>query len=96
MKQVFAKLTCSNHFSQIPIRCRNQPHVHRLLQTLLGLPTPVYRHHPLLTDADGRRLAKRNGAPTLESLRLSGVDGPALADDLRRGVLPSGFLARIA
>lgn len=71
-------------------------HVHRLLQTLLGLPTPVYRHHPLLTDADGRRLAKRNGAPTLESLRLSGVDGPALADDLRRGVLPSGFLARIA
>jgi glutamyl-Q tRNA(Asp) synthetase len=71
-------------------------HVHRLLQALLGLPTPVYRHHPLLTDADGRRLAKRHGAPSLESLRLSGVDGPALADDLRRGVLPSGFLARIA
>jgi glutamyl-Q tRNA(Asp) synthetase len=71
-------------------------HVHRLLQALLSLPTPVYRHHPLLTDADGRRLAKRHGAPSLESLRLSGVDGPALADDLRRGVLPSGFLARIA
>ncbi len=37
-------------------------HIHRLLQALLGLPTPRYRHHPLLTDAHGRRLAKRDGA----------------------------------
>jgi glutamyl-Q tRNA(Asp) synthetase len=71
-------------------------HVHRLLQALLGLPVPTYRHHPLLTDADGRRLAKRNGAPTLDMLRLAGVDGRALADDLRRGVLPSGFRAQMA
>ena len=69
-------------------------HVHRVLQALLGLPTPVYRHHPLLTDADGNRLAKRHGAPTLESLRLAGADGRALADDLRAGRLPTGFLAR--
>lgn len=68
-------------------------HVHRLLQALLGLPTPVYRHHPLLTDAQGNRLAKRHGAPALEALRLDGVDGRALADDLRAGRLPTGFSA---
>src|SRR3546814_7715264 len=37
-------------------------HVHRLLQALLGLPTPRYHHHPLVTDAAGRRLAKRDRA----------------------------------
>src|SRR3546814_20478200 len=42
--------------------------VHRLLQALLGLPVPHYHHTPLLTDAAGRRLAKRNGAPTLAAL----------------------------
>ena len=66
-------------------------HVHRLLQALLDLPTPVYRHHPLLTGADGQRLAKRHGAPTLESVRLRGEDGRALADRLRCGQLPIGF-----
>ncbi|HYD46314.1 MAG TPA: tRNA glutamyl-Q(34) synthetase GluQRS, partial [Phenylobacterium sp.] len=39
-------------------------HVQRLLQALLDLPTPVYRHHGLLTGPDGRRLAKRDLAPT--------------------------------
>ncbi|MHA6720153.1 tRNA glutamyl-Q(34) synthetase GluQRS [Sphingomonas sp. RS6] len=66
-------------------------HVHRLLQALLGLPTPVYRHHALLAGPDGTRLAKRHGAPSLESLRNSGVDGTALADQLRAGKLPVGF-----
>jgi glutamyl-Q tRNA(Asp) synthetase len=66
-------------------------HVHRLLQALLGLPVPTYRHHPLLTDAAGNRLAKRTGAPTLEALRLAGEDGRVLADDLRAGRLPTGF-----
>ncbi|HKW53453.1 MAG TPA: tRNA glutamyl-Q(34) synthetase GluQRS [Stellaceae bacterium] len=47
-------------------------HVHRLLQALLGLPTPRYRHHKLLTDASGRRLAKRDRALTLRALRDSG------------------------
>jgi glutamyl-Q tRNA(Asp) synthetase len=68
-------------------------HVHRLLQALLDLPTPEYRHHGLLTGPDGQRLAKRHGAPTLESLRLAGEDGPALADRLRAGQLPVGFAA---
>ncbi|WP_093665365.1 tRNA glutamyl-Q(34) synthetase GluQRS [Sphingomonas gellani] len=65
--------------------------IHRLLQALLGLPTPHYHHHPLLTGADGQRLAKRNGAPTLEAMRLGGGDGRALAADLRAGRLPAGF-----
>lgn len=50
--------------------------IHRLLQELLGLPAPRYRHHPLLTDASGRRLAKRDRAATIRSLREAGR-GPA-------------------
>jgi glutamyl-Q tRNA(Asp) synthetase len=46
--------------------------VHRLLQALLGLPTPAYRFHRLLTDAAGRRLAKRDRAETLRALREAG------------------------
>ena len=49
-------------------------HIHRVLQALLGLPTPRYRHHPLLTDAAGRRLAKREGAPTIRSMRQQGMN----------------------
>jgi glutamyl-Q tRNA(Asp) synthetase len=60
-------------------------HVHRLLQALLDLPTPAYRHHDLLTGPDGQRLAKRHDAPTLAALRDAGVDGRKLADDLRAG-----------
>jgi glutamyl-Q tRNA(Asp) synthetase len=48
-------------------------HTHRLLQALLGLPTPRYRHHRLLTDAAGRRLAKRDGAPTIRAMREAGM-----------------------
>ncbi|TGX53455.1 glutamyl-Q tRNA(Asp) synthetase [Sphingomonas gei] len=66
-------------------------HIHRLLQALLGLPTPEYRHHALLLGPDGQRLAKRHGAPSLEAMRLAGEDGRALADRLRAGLLPVGF-----
>jgi len=47
-------------------------HIHRLLQALLGLPSPVYRHHPLLTGEDGKRYAKRDRSLTLRSLREAG------------------------
>ena len=47
--------------------------LHVLLQTLLDLPTPVYRHHRLLTDAKGQRFAKRNLAATLKSMREAGM-----------------------
>ena len=55
-------------------------HVHRLLQALLGLPTPGYDHHRLLLDDKGARLAKRHGAVSLAQLRDEGRD-PA---ELRR------------
>ena len=48
-------------------------HIHRLLQALLGLPTPRYRHHALLTDAAGRRLAKREGALSVRAMRAAGM-----------------------
>ncbi|MET0307542.1 MAG: tRNA glutamyl-Q(34) synthetase GluQRS [Sphingomonas sp.] len=67
--------------------------VHRLLQALLDLPTPEYRHHALLLGPDGTRLAKRHGAPSLEAMRLAGEDGPSLADRLRAGALPVGIAA---
>ena len=66
-------------------------HVHRLLQAMLDLPTPVYHHHALLTDTHGQRLAKRHNAPTLADLRGAYPDGRVLADALRRGDLPIGF-----
>ena len=58
-------------------------HVQRLLQALLGLPTPHYLHHPLLLAADGRRLAKRDAAETLQALRSAGIDAASLAANLR-------------
>ena len=48
-------------------------HVQRLLQALLGLPKPAYRHHRLILGPDGKRLAKRNGGETLADLRAAGV-----------------------
>ncbi|HEV2044412.1 MAG TPA: tRNA glutamyl-Q(34) synthetase GluQRS [Sphingomicrobium sp.] len=65
--------------------------VQRLLQLVLGLPEPAYLHHPLVAHADGRRLAKRDLAPTLAAMRERGVDGLALAADLAADRLPLGF-----
>jgi glutamyl-Q tRNA(Asp) synthetase len=65
--------------------------IQRLLQMLLSLPEPAYLHHELVTHEDGRRLAKRDLAPTLAALRESGADGRALAQDLATGLVPSGF-----
>lgn len=55
--------------------------IHRLLQALMGWPEPLYAHHPLLTDAQGRRFAKRDGAVTLRQLRADGMS-PAAARTL--------------
>jgi glutamyl-Q tRNA(Asp) synthetase len=66
-------------------------HVHRLLQALLGLPVPVWHHHPLLLDADGAKLAKRRGSPSLADRRTAGEDGTGLAAVLRAGRLPAGI-----
>ena len=53
------------------------------LQRLLGLPVPAYEHHPVLTDAAGRRFAKRDRALTLVSLRESGVSPDAVQARIR-------------
>ena len=65
--------------------------VHRLLQELLGLPTPLYRHHALVCGPEGKRLAKRDTAASLASLRAAGIDGRALAADLAADRLPTGY-----
>jgi len=57
-------------------------HVQRLLQALLDLPSPIYRHHPLVLRADGHRFAKRDTAETLRDLRARGVTAAALRAEL--------------
>ena len=60
-------------------------HLHRLLQALLDLPVPRWRHHVMLTDASGRRYAKRDRSLTLRALREGGQSPDAvlrLADQI--------------
>ena len=54
--------------------------VHLLLQHLLGMPQPVYRHHRLVTDASGQKLSKSTDATALRELRRQG----ATPSDIRR------------
>jgi glutamyl-Q tRNA(Asp) synthetase len=70
-------VTVDDHLQGVTLVTRGEDlraatHVHRLLQALLGLDTPDYRFHRLLTDASGRRLAKRDQAQTLQALRDDG------------------------
>jgi glutamyl-Q tRNA(Asp) synthetase len=52
---------------------RMATHIHVLLQCLLGVETPAYRFHRLITDESGKRLAKRDQAATLRGMRAAGV-----------------------
>ncbi len=70
---------------------RSSTPIQRLLQKLLDLDEPTYFHHPLVAHGGGRRLAKRDLAPTLDAMRRNGVDGRDLAKDLAAGKLPLGF-----
>lgn len=56
--------------------------VQRLLQELLGLPAPLYRHHPLILGADGRKLSKSERSTGIHALREAG----STPDDIRRMV----------
>lgn len=56
--------------------------IHVLLQRLLGLPTPLYRFHELLVDAEGRKLAKSRGSESLADLRARGVTAQQIRRDL--------------
>jgi glutamyl-Q tRNA(Asp) synthetase len=66
-------------------------HIHRLLQALLGLPVPGWHHHGLLVEANGKKLAKRRGSPSLADRRLAGEDGLAIAEALRNRRFPAGI-----
>jgi glutamyl-Q tRNA(Asp) synthetase len=66
-------------------------HIHRLLQALFGLPVPNWHHHGLLTEPNGKKLAKRRGSPSLADRRRAGEDGRAIADSLRSHRFPTGI-----
>ncbi|AQU86842.1 tRNA glutamyl-Q(34) synthetase GluQRS [Komagataeibacter nataicola] len=59
--------------------------LHRLLQHIMGWPAPRYSHHALLCDADGRRLAKRDGAPSIRSMRVAGMTPRQVCAAAERG-----------
>ena len=72
-------VTVDDHLQGVTLVTRGEDilpstHVHVLLQRLLGYATPLYAHHRLITDATGRRLAKRDRDMTVQSLRESGID----------------------
>jgi glutamyl-Q tRNA(Asp) synthetase len=54
--------------------------VHRVLQAMLGLPSPLYHHHELVLGADGRKLSKSTGSTALRDLRRGGTS----AEEARR------------
>ncbi|SVD20043.1 uncharacterized protein METZ01_LOCUS372897, partial [marine metagenome] len=47
-------------------------HIHRVLQSILGLKTPFYFHHPLILDSNGARLSKRTRAQTVRAMKTLG------------------------
>ncbi len=70
-------VTVDDHLQGVTLVTRGEDlfaatHVHRLLQGLLGYPTPDYCHHPLLTNQAGQRLSKRDGATAIRVLREHG------------------------
>ncbi len=66
-------------------------HIHRALQAVLGLPVPLYCHHELLRDNAGKRLAKRDGARSLASLRAAGYSPQAVVDSLHAALSNGGI-----
>lgn len=66
-------------------------HIHRALQGVLGLPVPLYAHHRLLRDNQGRRLAKRDGARSLASLRGAGMSPDEVRQSLLRALEHQGI-----
>ena len=65
--------------------------VHRLLQTLLGLPAPAYRHHRLILDEDGKKLSKSLASTGLAELRRAGIS----VAEIRRRIGIDATLASI-
>ena len=66
-------------------------HIHRALQGVLGLPVPQYCHHTLLRDNAGKRLAKRDGARSIASLRAAGLTPQQVRDSLAYALQRGGI-----
>ena len=66
-------------------------HIHRALQGVLGLPVPTYCHHGLLRDNAGKRLAKRDGARSIASLRAAGYTPADILQSLNRALEEGGI-----
>ncbi|PHS78047.1 MAG: tRNA glutamyl-Q(34) synthetase GluQRS [Robiginitomaculum sp.] len=62
-------------------------HIHRLLQELMGWPVPCHHHHALLTDAAGKRYAKRDKSLTLRALRQSGATPDNIHENIQANIL---------
>ena len=76
-------VTVDDHLQGVTLVTRGEDlfaatHIHRLLQALLGLDTPEYAHHRLLTDEAGQRLAKRSGSESIAALRAAGHSAESL------------------
>ena len=65
--------------------------LHRLLQRLLGLPAPSYRHHALLFCAEGEKLSKSRSSNTLRDLRAEGMSAAAVREAARAGASPNSM-----
>ena len=66
-------------------------HIHRALQAVLALPVPTYCHHGLLKDSTGKRLAKRDGARSLASLRAAGLSPQSVYRSLQDALSNGGI-----
>jgi glutamyl-Q tRNA(Asp) synthetase len=75
-------VTVDDHLQGVTLVTRGEDlfeatHIHRLLQALLGLHTPDYHHHGLLTGDDGKRFAKRDKSETIQDMRERGLSPSA-------------------
>ena len=67
--------------------------IHRTLQTLLGLPEPIYHHHALIRDDDGAKLSKSRGSDALATLRRDGHSSADVKDRIRKALAVSERLS---
>ena len=87
-------VTVDDHLQGITLVTRGEDvfpstHVHVLLQKLLGCETPLYAHHKLLTDAAGRRFAKRDRDRTIRAMREAGLAPQQVLDKALRATAHS-------
>ena len=77
--------TLDDHIQRIGLVTRGEDlvsstHIHKIIQVLLKLESPIYLHHPLILDSKGIRLSKRTRAQTVKSLKASGLQKDDVID----------------